>query len=84
MFNVCKKHSLRTLKKKNYDKNIVISYQLYWNFHSPINCVITYCSSDDELKMDMSSYKKNPLRSPLKDADFIEVIDSEESTHERY
>ena len=34
--------------------------------------------------MDMSSYKKNPLRSPLKDADFIEVIDSEESTHERY
>ena len=33
--------------------------------------------------MDMSRNKKNLLSSPLKDKDFIEVIDSDESNHER-
>ena len=53
-------------------------------FRCPINCLIIYFSTDDESKMDMNTYNKKPVRSPLKDMDFIEVIDSEESDHERY
>ena len=52
--------------------------------HFTINYVITDFSSEHESKMDMSSYKKDLLHSPLKDEDFIEVIDSEDSNHERY
>ena len=73
-------HVLRTIDTNN----IEILHLSQWKLHSAMNCLITDCSSEHDSKMDMSSYKKYPLHSPLKDEDFIEVIDSEDSNHERY